>query len=194
MDGQVLFEGNIRYHISGMRIAIFLLMALLAGVVMLLTGIAGALDGFILGMLTVFVGLPTAILLLTTASRFSIVKKRRLQLYPDAVLWEYVSALTGRPSGVQIPLERISGMETGSDRSLTITADGQRYTIRELDNAEEFANAVRQQIRAREQARLLAMQQQNLMNSPLNPADQFNATQNMLRQRGARTDISLRGQ
>lgn len=128
MDGQVLFEGNIRYHISGMRIAIFLLMALLAGVVMLLTGIAGALDGFILGMLTVFVGLPTAILLLTTASRFSIVKKRRLQ------------------------------------------------------------------IRAREQARLLAMQQQNLMNSPLNPADQFNAAQNMLRQRGARTDISLRGQ
>ena len=159
MDGQVLFEGNIRYHISGMRIAIFLLMALLAGVVMLLTGIAGALDGFILGMLTVFVGLPTAILLLTTASRFSIVKKRRLQLYPDAVLWEYVSALTGRPSGVQIPLERISGMETGSDRSLTITADGQRYTIRELDNADEFANAVRQQIRVREQARQLAMQQ-----------------------------------
>lgn len=82
MDGQVLFEGNIRYHISGMRIAIFLLMALLAGVVMLLTGIAGA---------------P----------------------------------------------ERISGLETGHDRSLTITADGQRYTIREIDNAEEFANAAR---------------------------------------------------
>ena len=86
-------------------------------------------------------------------------KKRRLQLYPDAVLWENVSGLTGKPSGEQIPLERISGLETGRDRSLTITADGQRYTIRELDNAEEFANAVRQQIRMREQARLLAMQQ-----------------------------------
>lgn len=61
MDGQVLFEGKIRYHISGMRIAIFLLMALLVGVVMFLTGIAGALDGFILGMLTVFVGLPTVL-------------------------------------------------------------------------------------------------------------------------------------
>lgn len=143
MDGQVLFEGKIRYHISGMRIAIFLLMALLVGVVMFLTGIAGALDGFILGMLTVFVGLPTVFLLLTTASRCSVVKKRRLQLYSDAVLWENVSALTGRPSGVQIPLERISGLETGHDRSLTITADGQRYTIREIDNAEEFTNAVR---------------------------------------------------
>lgn len=181
MDGQVLFEGNIRYHISGMRIAILLLMALLAGIVMLLTGIADALDGFILGMLAVFVGLPTAILLLATASRISVVKKRRLQLYPDAVLWEYVSTLSGRPSGVQIPLERISGLETGRDRSLTIIADGKRYTVSDIDNAEDFANAVRQQIRAREQARQLAAQQ-NLMNRPQNPADQLHAAQYLMQQ------------
>ena len=180
MDGQVLFEGKIRYHISGMRIAILLLMAILAGVVMFLTGLADALDGFILAMLAVFVGLPAAILLLATASRISVVKKRRLQLYPDAVLWEYVSTLSGRPSGVQIPLERISGLET-RDRSLTIIADGKRYTISEIDNAEDFANAVRQQIRAREQARQLAMQQ-NLLNRPQDPADQFHAAQRMLQQ------------
>ena len=181
MDGQVLFEGKIRYHISGMRIAILLLMALLAGIVMLLTGIADALDGFILGMLVFFVGLPTAILLLATASRISVVKKRWLQLYPDAVLWEYVSTLSGRPSGVQIPLERISGLETGRNRSLTIIADGKRYTISEIDNAEDFANAVRQQIRAREQARQLAVQQ-NQLNRPLNPADQFHAAQHLMQQ------------
>ena len=170
MDGQVLFEGKIRYHISGMRIAIFLLMALLAGVVMLLTGIADALDGFILGMLAVFVGLPTAVLLLTTASRISTVKKRRLLLFPDAILWEYVSTMTGHPSTVQIPLDQISSVLSNSrNHSLTITAGGNKFTISELDNADAFAEAVREQIRVRIRAREAAA----LMQAQQDPADQF---------------------
>ena len=73
-----------------------------------------------------------------------------------------------------------SQISTVKNRSLTITADGKKYTIRELDNADDFAQAVRERIRGMMQERAAALQMQTAHMQ--NPEDQFHAAEHLLQQ------------
>ena len=181
MNDPVLFEGRLHYRFSAMKTILLIAMAILAGMLVLWGGASGTMDAGIVAMILIFIGFPIAMMLLDSACRASVIRKRKLLLLPHEIFWQYASMLTGKQGGVHLQLDQISQLQTGK-HSLTVSAAGKKYTISDLENPEEFADAVRARIRARQQEIQQAEMQRNLLNYRQNPADQFYAAQHLMQQ------------
>ena len=181
MNEPVLFEGRLLYKFSGLKTVLLIAMALLAGLLVFWGGASGTMDAGIVAMILIFLGLPITLMLLDSLCRGSVIRKRKLFLLPNEIYWQFASLLTGKNGSVHIPLDQISQLQT-VNRSLTVTAAGKDYTIRDLENPEEFAEAVRARMRTIQEERQIAAMQQAQLNYRQNPADEFYAAQHLMQQ------------
>lgn len=175
---QPLMKAKIWHRISPVTLLMILVFTGLAGMLTFVEITDNHLDADWFAFMLMFFGVPVATMLAGYLTRTNAARNSSLELYDDVLSGSLTSGFNGGVRSFRIPLDQIISVNVKSKDTLLIRSTSGTYKVKDVENAQPFANSVMMQT-DRYRAMLMQAQQPMLQAPPqaFTPAYQNQAAQ-----------------